>query len=174
MPVGKAVTVGAWEAGTFIGAVVFSWGANPNIGAPWKLEMTEVAELVRVAFREHKSPVSRIVPQAVALLHERSPGLRLLVSFADPAQGHQGVIYQAMNWMYTGETSPKRDLVLNGKPLNRRAYTGRQFGKPGSRQRVPSGARWVDVPGKHRYVLPLDRAVRRRVAGYALPYPKTS
>jgi len=31
-------------------------------------------------------------------------GVRLVVSYADPAHGHHGGIYQAGNWVYLGRT----------------------------------------------------------------------
>ena len=170
MPVSKSARLGVWEHGEFIGAVIFAWGANPNLGRPFGLDMLEVAELVRVALREHATPVSRIISIAVRLLRRQSPGLRLLVSFADTDQGHHGGIYQAAGWTYTGTTPVKFDYVLHGQKLQRRAYTGANFGKP--RLAVPAGAIKVRSPVKHRYCLPLDEAMRARIAPLARPYPK--
>jgi hypothetical protein len=170
MPVSKSARLGVWEANQFIGAVVFAWGANPNLGRPFDLDMLEVAELVRVALREHQTPVSRILSVAVRMLRRQSPGLRLLVSFADTDQGHHGGIYQAAGWIYTGTTPPKFDFMLNGQKLHRRTYTGANFGQP--RLPIPAGAVKVRSPVKHRYVLPLDEAMRSRIAPLAQPYPK--
>ena len=36
---------------------------------------------------------------AVRLLRRQSPGLRLIVSYADPEHAHVGVLYQSMNWL---------------------------------------------------------------------------
>jgi hypothetical protein len=36
----------------------------------------------------------------------------------------------------------------------------------------PQDCRAVDVPGKHRYVYPLDDEVRARLEPFAKPYPK--
>lgn len=169
-PVGKVVSHGVWEGGSFIGAVLYSWGANHNLSKQFGLDMVEVVELVRVALTTHQAPVSSIVSRSVALLREANPGLRVVVSFADPHQGHHGGIYQAMNWLYLGETDPKRELVdAKGHTMNRRAYTGSNYGSP--KLAIPPGASWVQVPGKHRYVLPLDRAMRRALTRRAQAYP---
>src|SRR5262245_61554383 len=111
MPTPPLVKVGVWERGAFIGCVLFSRGANKSLGTPFGLASTEVCELSRVALRQHDAPVSRIVSVAVKLLRRHCPGLRLLVSFADPEHGHVGAVYQAMNWIYLGETEPSRVFV---------------------------------------------------------------
>lgn len=170
MPVAKQVDVGVWEGGEYIGAVIFSWGANPNLLKPFGLAMTEGCELVRVALQKHNTPVSRIVAIAIKMLRQQSPGLRLIVSYADTRMGHLGSIYQAGNWVYTGMTSPKTDFQLGSMILQRRSYTGRNFG--GGRRRPPPGARKVESPPKHRYLYPLDKAMRRQIEPLRQPYPK--
>lgn len=173
MPVGKLVKYGVWEDEVFIGATLFSWGANRNLGSLYKLEMTECAELVRVALTDHACFASSVVAKSLRLLKQNNPGLRLVVSFADPWHNHHGGIYQAGNWIYTGTTACKSEWILpNGKVLNRRAYTGQQFGGgKGSVATVPDNAMKVKMPAKHRYVYPLDRAMRRQVEPLRLPYP---
>ena len=172
MPVGKTLKFGAWEDDQFVGAVMYAWGANHNLGKPFGLDMTECVELVRVAMRDHRAPVSQVVARTLDGLRRMNPGLRVVVSFADPHEGHHGGIYQAGNWIYLGQTAGKRELELNGKTLNRRAYTGQQCGKgTASKASIPPGAEWVRRPGKHRYVYPLDKQMRRRVSRLAQPYP---
>jgi hypothetical protein len=170
MPVSKSVKVGVWEGGQFAGAVIFAWGANPNIGKPYGLPMLETAELSRVALRAHATPVSRILAIAQKMFAKQSPGVRLLVSYADTAQGHHGGIYQASGWIYAGTTSPKTDFMLRGQKLQRRSYTGRNFGA--GRLSVPAAAVKVDSPCKHRYLMPLDDDMRAKIAPLAKPYPK--
>ena len=172
MPVGKLARFGIWEHDEFVGVVLFCWGANHNLSSQFGLAMVECVELVRVAMRAHTSPVSQVITKAVAMLRRSSPGLRLVVSFADPHEGHHGGIYQAGNWIYLGQTGSKRELELNGRTLNRRAYTGANFGTP--KMAIPSGAVWVQRPGKHRYVMPHERAMRRQVTKLAQPYPQSA
>ena len=94
LPAGKLLKVGVWEAGLFIGAVIFSRGANNNLGRPFSLAQVEIAELTRIALTKHCAPVTRIVSIAFQFLRKNSPGLRLIVSYADPLKGHHGGIYQ--------------------------------------------------------------------------------
>jgi hypothetical protein len=114
MPAGKLAMVGVWESDAFIGTVLFGRGGNNHIGTAYDLQQTQVCELVRVALRKHAAPVSRIVSIAVKMLRQLSPGLRLIVSYADPVQDHHGGIYQAMNWLYVGSSQPAivRDCAL--------------------------------------------------------------
>ncbi len=176
LPMPPLVLYGAWEAGRYIGAVLFSRGACRNLMRRYGLDAIEGAELTRVALRDHVAPVSQIVAAAVRRLRQGNPGLRLLVSFADPRQGHHGGIYQALGWVYTGQTPPGRAYQdARGKLHHTRVVAESgwavQYGKP-VRVPKPSDLTLVRLPGKHRYVLPLDRAMRRRVAQLAQPYPR--
>ncbi len=172
MPTGKMVKVGAWEDGSFIGAVIFSHGGSQALGAKWGCTPLETCELTRVALTGHKAPVSRIVAIALRMLRKHCPGTRLVVSFADPTEGHAGGIYQAGGWLYTGRTPDNFEFRLYGKRIQKRAYTGIQFGKPGSKATLPPGAVKVPTVGKHRYLMPLDDETKARLAPRAMPYPK--
>ena len=46
-----------------------------------------------------------------------------MVSYADPEQGHTGVIYQAANFKYEGTTSTGQSLIVDGKPFHIRTLT---------------------------------------------------
>ena len=164
IPAGKTVKIGVWEGGKFIGAVIYSRGANNNIGKPYNLKQTEVCELVRVALTSHVAPVSQIVSMAQKLLIATSPGLRLIVSYADPEQGHNGAIYQAMNWLYVGAVGSTTLYLHRGQYVHQR--TASSFYK--SIEGLPS----KKLPNKHKYLYPLDRAMRRQIEPLAKPYPK--
>lgn len=184
LPVGRLVKFGAWEDGQFAGVVILSRGANNHIGSRYGLTSTEVCELTRVALRQHQAPVSQIVAQCLRHLKSTSPGLRLVVSFADPGQGHHGGIYQAGNWIYTGVAEPSRFFRINGKLVHERSLSvSLGFTKrPGQHRTLPRNIEWIRanmdpaaeevmVQGKHRYLYPLDRAMRRQIMPLARPYP---
>lgn len=158
LPAGKTVRIGVWEDGRFIGVALFGWGANRNIGAPYGLDQTEVCELTRVALRAHRAPVTQIVAEALRLIRQQSPGLRLVVSFADPTQGHHGGIYQAGNWIYAGTSGTGRAWrhKASGRVVHNRTAT-----QDGRDPRVLHEQ--ITTPGKHRYLMPMDRAMRRKV-----------
>lgn len=176
LPVPPLVKVGVWECGHFIGTVIFSRGANNNLLKPFGLTATESCELTRVALTTHSSQVSRIVKLAMQFLKRNSPELRLIVSFADPSEGHHGGIYQAGNWIYTGRQPATIEYIApDGKQ-----WHGRMVSKDG-KIKVQGKYRscWrvdqclsVSKPGKHRYLMPLDSKMKQQVASMQKPYPK--
>lgn len=164
LPAGKLFKVGAWEADKFIGCVIFSYGANNNIGKPYALQQTEVCELVRVALRFHVWPVSRIMRFALKMLKEHNPGTRLCISYADPLQGHHGGVYQAGGWLYSGGSSSSIKVFYKGKWSHKKTVDDAGV----DQSRMPKR---VDPP-KHKYLYPLDEAMKRKVEPLRKPYPK--
>lgn len=127
MPTPPIVTYGVWEDGNYIGAVLFSRGTSNSMGSPYGLNADEICELTRVALTKHQSFVSQIVIQAIKALKANNQGLRLIVSYADPEHGHEGKIYQAMNWLYVGVTANDARFI----DANGRAWHSRQVSKNG-------------------------------------------
>jgi len=164
MPAGKLVRIGVWEQQQFIGAVVFGSGANRNIGMPYKLKQHQVCELVRVALRRHTNQVSRILAIAMRLIRKQFPGLRVIISYADPEQGHHGGIYQACNWVYVGKSKPQQAVVVGNEVMHKRSASA-LFGTIKGLQR--SQALW-----KHTYAFPLDVEAKQILAQFVRPYPK--
>ena len=85
--------------------MIFSRGASSNLMSPYGLGQDEGCELTRISLTKHEAEVSRIVRLSMLFLKKNSPSLRLIVSFADPQYGHHGGIYQAGNWIYSGDTA---------------------------------------------------------------------
>ena len=165
----KRFAVGAWENGSFIGVVVFGHGANPQIGSPYGLTIYDVCELTRVALKKgHKTNVSKIVSIALKFLKKANKKLRLVVSYADTGQGHHGGIYQAGNWVYEGISKGVSSIEFNGKKWHPKAFVT-SFPKLSQ-----SDPRVKKVPGtdKHKYLMPLDDEMKRRILPLAKPYPK--
>lgn len=167
----KVLMVGAWENNRFIGVVIFSPGATANLGSPYGLNQFQCTELVRIALTHHVSAVSRIVKVAMLFLRKNSPGIRLVVSFADPSQGHSGGVYQAGNWVYSGVSSSTKVYEVSGKIIHPRSLGASDF-KKGKKKVLPSNAKKIDMPGKHRYLMPLDDEMRAKIEPLRKPYPK--
>lgn len=174
LPAGRLVCVGAWEAGAFIGAVIFGRGASSEIHSPFGLAQSQVVELCRVALGPHRAPTSKVVALAVRLLRRQSPGLRLIVSYADPEQGHTGIVYQALGWRYIGQTHAESLIRLKGTLTHPRTV-GSRYGTRGIdwlRANVDAEAGHVRTRPKHRYVLALDAAMGEQLQTRVLRYPK--
>lgn len=168
VPKSKQVWIGVWESEKFIGIVSFGRSTTPYLGTAYGLGTTECAELTRIALSSHKNPVSRIMAVAIRMIRKQSPGLRLLVSLADPLQGHVGSVYQATNWVYVGRSSACTQYLVNDKWRND-ANIGRMLkGNPSLRKSLPSR----DMEGKHKYLMPLDGATRAMIQRLAKPYPE--
>ncbi len=166
LPAGKMIKVGCWEDEKYIGVVLFAYGANQNIGTPYGLKQTECCELVRVALSKHNTPVSKIIAIALRFVQKQSPGIRLIVSYADSGQQHHGGIYQAGNWLYVGFFTGEHNVVVNGRMMHRRqAYSLYGTTKPKGSYNVPAS-------GKHKYLMPLDDEIRKRIEPLRKPYPK--
>jgi hypothetical protein len=176
VPVPPLVKVGVWECGDFIGVILFSRGANNNMLKPFGLSVTEGCELTRVALTSHVAPVSRIIKIALKFLQANSPGLRLIVSFADPSEGHHGGIYQAGGWIYTGRQQDSIEwLAPDGKIWHGRMVKAKGWTVcHGVRCKTwkPEQCTKVVKPGKHRYLMPLDPEMRAKILPLAQPYPK--
>ena len=106
------------------------------------------------------NPVSRIGAIALRFLRSQSPGIRLIISYADPAQNHHGGIYQAMGWLYVGTSQPQSAVC----GMHKRTATSRY----GSTKGLPRTA----VAWKHKYLMPLDDEMRRQIEPLRKPYPK--
>lgn len=176
VPVPPLVKIGVWEDERFIGVVIFSRGASSNLLKPYGLKQVEGCELTRIALTSHVTPVSKILSIAIKFLKKNSPGLRLIVSFADPNEGHHGGVYQATNWIYAGKTAPSFDYFDSmGRKWHSRQVSEKGFNvQQGSIRKTvkPSDCIKVSREGKHRYLLPLDEKMRESISNLKQPYPK--
>ena len=73
----------------------------------------KVYELNRLIVNEGlpKNTLSRFVSKCLKILKEDD---LIIVSYADEGKGHQGYIYQATNWIYTGKTKSRTDKYVPG------------------------------------------------------------
>ena len=162
LPAGKLVKVGVWENGKFIGVVLFSRGASAFLLEKYEISQSEGCELTRVALNKHVSSVSRIMKFALIFLKKACEGIKLVVSFADPSEGHHGGIYQAGNWIYTGRSNSTIEYFLDGRWQHVRNSYHKKTDKTPTRTRE----------GKHRYLMPLTEELRRKIQPLAKSYPK--
>jgi hypothetical protein len=175
--VGKAVKLGVWENGEYKGVVVFAMGAAPHIGDPYQLAQDQVCELTRIALADHSFTVSQVLSIAIKKLKGLCPGLRLIVSYADKDQDHAGIIYQATNWIYTGITASGRGIsyIIDGRKVHNRTLHG-EFGSTLNlntiRSRYPHAEDFISL-GKHKYLMPLDKKMRKQILPLSKPYPKS-
>jgi len=174
LPASPTAKIGVCENDDFIGAITYSKGATPSIGSPLDLEAAEITELTRVALTDHNNPVTRMLSVSRKLLNDQYPNLRATVSYADPHQNHNGAIYQADNWVYTGRTEPTRMIEIDGEVLHSRSVSEKYGTSSVERLKGRLGENRVSLEmreGKHRYFYPLDDDVQERAESMSEPYP---
>ncbi len=161
-------------------------------GACYRLKKSmpnpNVLELVRL-FSEDNAPKnmeSYCISQSVKFLKENKPEIKILISFADPSQGHVGYIYQATNWLYTGLTLQAGNAIymVDGVKIHPRTLlkkyntTSKKEALEYLKRDNPS-SEIVKVKNsrKHRYIMFIgnkkeNRDMRKNLKYELLPYPK--
>jgi hypothetical protein len=130
-----------------------------------------------------KNTESRLVSLSLKSLPSR---YKLIVSYADPSQGHEGIIYQATNFYYCGMTVANKSGRLidsEGKERHQKSLNIYKIRRPEfkhmSYKEIAKEMGWmfIDNSAKHRYVM--LRGSKREKAGYyrqikhmVKPYPK--
>lgn len=175
MPKSKLAKIGVWEDGRFIGVAIFGVGATADLVKRFGIDKTQGCELVRVALAAHRTPVTKIIALAMRILKREMPGLRLVVSFADPEHGHNGGIYQGGNWLYCGMSQASEEYVVNGKRWHGRAFRASKPARLTTREaalQMDPDYQVVMGSSKHRYLYPLDKAMAAQIEPLRQPYPK--
>lgn len=166
------------------GVVLFGTGANNCIGIEYNLPQGGVLELVRVALNGKQEHTSQAVALALKELKRDCPLCRLVVSYADCDQDHLGTIYQATNWIYTGarlQNTTDASWIVNGKRYHGRVisdWVRRKGGLHGLTRKQflqkyydPNATEFI-TKGKRKYLMPMDKQMRKQILPLAKPYPK--
>ena len=124
---------GLYDEDELIGVCTFGSPASPSLCKG--IAGVKVIELNRLVLKHNrKNEASYLVGQSLKLL----PKPKIVVSYADTAQNHTGIVYQATNFLFTGTSKPRTDMA----------------GKDGKHSRHHLGDRTKRVfrSAKHRYV----------------------
>ena len=175
-PGGTQLCFGVFCAKQLLGALTLGVGPAQAYAMVGGAEPRDCMALTRLWLSDDlpKNSESSCIGVVLRVLKQHT-SLKFLVSYADPAQGHVGTIYQATNWLYTGlsQGTPLYDIG-DGKQYHSRTLSqiyGTHSVKYLQRQGVP--VRLVTQKGKHRYVYFLDPSWQDRLKAPVLPYPKT-
>ena len=101
---------GLFLTDALVGVVTYGMPASPWLckGICGNDNRHLVLELNRLVLTNNiKNEASLLVGRSLAML----PTPRVIVSYADTAQGHVGVVYQACNFLFTGTTKPRTDMA---------------------------------------------------------------
>jgi len=127
--------------------------------------------------------VARGVANGASVLVGRSlkmlPPPSLVVSYADTAWGHSGIVYQATNWEYSGATVSHDSLYkYKGETLHPRTLASRGISNPKG-WAAEVGAEQIPPQEKHRYFYFVGnrKQVKEMRAAFRYPlgvaYPKS-
>jgi len=128
---------GLYDNEELIGICSFGSPASPALckGIAGEKNRSKVIELNRLVLKyNRKNEASYLVAKSLKML----PKPKIVVSYADTAQDHKGIVYQATNFYFTGTSKPRTDMA----------------GKDGKHSRHHLGDRTKRVyrSAKHRYV----------------------
>ena len=113
----------------------------------------------------NKNEASYLVGQSIKLL----PKPLIIVSYADTEQNHEGVVYQATNFIYTGLSDKHMEWRMYGSKIHSKNvcknYT-LQY-----RRDNPDKFYTIDRPRKHRYIyFHADKKYKKKVLLPSLRY----
>ena len=128
---------GLYDNEELIGICSFGSPASPALckGIAGEKNKSKVIELNRLVLKyNRKNEASYLVGKSLKML----PKPKIVVSYADTAQDHKGIVYQATNFYFTGTSKPRTDMA----------------GKDGKHSRHHLGDRTKRVfrSAKHRYI----------------------
>jgi len=174
-PGGTRLCVGVFTPAGLQGVVVLGVGPRMAHRLVQGAQSNDGLTLTRLWLADalpHNSE-SWVIGQTVHFLRRHTP-IKFLLSYADPAVGHVGTIYQATNWIYTGLSQAQPALDLGDGVARHTRSVGSALGTYSIAYLRAQGIDAQRVPGtgKHRYVLFVDRRWRTRLAVATLPYPK--
>lgn len=175
MPAAAWRCFGVYHRKRLSGAIVFTAGARNGHRVLMGATPQQVATLARLWLADElpKNAESRVIGVVLRMLR-RTGEWKALLSYADPAVGHVGTIYQATGWTYLGQSeAPSYVDTGDGYPLHpRTVYERLGSNAIGHLHRTGVPARRVQMTGKHRYAYVLDPAWRWRLRGHAISYPR--
>ncbi len=151
------------------GIIAYGLGASPSIGKPYNLGQGEILELVRVALNGKQESTSKAVAISMRLIKKDCPSTKLLVSFADKGQNHKGIIYQATNWYYVGQTNTTgKEYFYKGRWTHSKTISDLVKNKGLKRSSLKSR----NNSGKIKYIYPLNKLMRKKCIKISKPYLK--
>ena len=157
------------------GVICYSIGANKSIGTFAKLPLGAVCELVRVALNGKQESTSKALSISLKLVKKNNPLLKLIVSYADIDQEHTGIIYQATNWYYLGETAQGQSaFIVNGRKTHNKTIHSKGLVQSleSVRKHLDPNATKFYSKGKRKYIYPLDKTMLHLCKSLSKPYPK--
>ena len=115
------LTVDGWALGALIWAIPPKETSRRYGHETWELARLWLADQLP------RNSETWFIGRAIRHVRAEHPHTRHLVSYADPAHGHVGIIYRASNWTFDGMTdgerkTPRFDYYFGHRRLGRQAH----------------------------------------------------
>ena len=188
----KAVPVNTFGYSVFnnknewCGVILYGTGANNNLATKYNLKQGNVLELVRMALNGKHESTSKALAISLKLIKHKIPLCKLIVSYADKDQNHNGIIYQATNWYYVGtsmQNTTDSSWIIKGKRCHGRVISDWVKQKKGLNglTRKEFLKKYYDkdaieyvTKGKIKYIYPLDKTLIPLCKSLSKPYLKNA
>ena len=141
---------GLYENGQLVGVVCYGIPASRSLckGICGPEYQGIVIELNRLVLKNNKkNEASYLVGQSIKLL----PKPLIIVSYADTEQNHEGIVYQATNFIYTGLSDKHMEWRMHGSKIHSKNVC-KNFTLQYRRDN-PDKFYTIDRPRKHRYII---------------------
>jgi hypothetical protein len=160
------------ETNQLMGVVMYGTPSSSSLrqGIAGKEESNNVVELTRLWVSDDapKNGESFLIGRSLS-----KAGKEIVVSFADTAQNHLGIVYQATNWLYTGLSAKRTDWTVEGIDKHGHTWADKYTSQ---QMREIFGDKFKLVPRsrKHRYIFINAKGKRKKEIMNKLLYPITN
>jgi hypothetical protein len=173
-PISKSF--GLFKERKLVGVVTYGKALTQTVskGVCGEIFWKDVIELNRLSLlNNNKNEASILIAHSLRLLPKPS----IVVSYADTAQNHLGIVYQATNWFYTGFTHVQKDAHIKGMEHLHSRTISNMAKRDDLKETHKENLYYVERPKKHRYVYfvgNLQEITERKdnLRYKILPYPK--
>jgi hypothetical protein len=154
------------------GVILYGSGASNNLGKQLKLKQGQYVELVRIALNGKQKKTSKALSLSLKLIKKDLPLVKAVISFADNGQKHLGIIYQATNWIYTGEFKGDKEYYINGRWMHPRTVGSINGSR--AKDKLPKGTIIRQGSSKFRYIYPINKSLIKLCKSLSKSYPKNN
>lgn len=121
---------GLFRGEEMIGAMLYGQMATKGQWEPYGSSEASVLELRRMVLLDDtpRNSESYFIGRTLKWLKRNTP-VSTVVSYADPAYGHEGIVYKASNFKMAGVTAPTKVVVFGDREYHDRALRTKYNGK---------------------------------------------
>lgn len=164
---------GLFDGNKIVGVVCYGQPSAPIQKHAFSDREFRLYELSRlVVDRDVKNGASFLISQSLKMLNEQPAAI---ISYADSAQGHAGIVYQATNWHYTGATVAHDCLYLvDGVPTHPMTLRDHHGVNDPARWAKENNIEKIKPMPKHRYFFFVGNKYQKAEMLSKLKYPLVS